>query len=261
MREASTSSTASFDALDSPSSYTGSDLGHVPTLPRLLQAPLQPMLTESLMVNLLPHLPQHLAIRPSWTLLYSTSVHGHSLSTLYHRLSLNADSDGPNLLLVRDSDGWLFGCYTPVSWVQREVYYGSAECFVFRAWPEFQLWEAVEERKRREGRERRERRDERRRDRREQQQQPQPSQYAARRSPEPVESMSEDDGGGGADGEGRYYMLSRSDHLAIGSGRRFALWLDSAFRDGASGPCATFDSPTLSKRGNFQAYEVECWGF
>ena len=258
MRASSTSSTSSFDALDSPSSYTGSGLGHTRSLPRLLQCPLQSMLTESLLSNLLLHLPPNVAIRPSWTLLYSTSVHGHSLSTLYHRLSLNSDADGPNLLLCRDSDGWVFGCFTPVSWVQREVYYGSAECFVFRAWPNFQVWEAVEERKRREERERRERREEQRRQKREQQQQS----YTARRSPEPVESMSEDDGGAGADeGEGRYYMLAKSDQLAIGSGRRFALWLDAAFRDGASGPCATFDSPTLSKRANFKAYEVECWGF
>ena len=267
MRATSTSSTSSgsssqsFEPLDSPASYALSQSLRPHELPQLLRCPHQPLLSESLLRSLLPHLPTQLIIRPAWTLLYSTSLHGHALSTLYYQLSLNADTDGPNLLLCRDSDDWIFGCYTPVSWVQREVYYGSAECFVFRAWPDFHVWEAVEERQRRELRDRRLHRDEQRAHRREEQFALDEAAGfdAALEVREPEDSPDEAEEPTPA--EGRYYMLAKGDQLAIGSGRRFALWFDSSFRDGASGPCSTFDSPTLSKRPNFKAMEVECWGF
>ena len=237
-------------------------------LPRLMHPRQhQPLLTPSLVLSLLPHLPSTVSIRPSWTLLYCTSIHGHSLSTLYHQLSLNADADGPNLLLCRDSDGFVFGCWTPVSWCARELYYGNSESFVFTALPVFRCYEAVEERRRRESRQRRQHRDElQQREREAQQLQQQAAAVEVVNAQQQREAEEEEEAEAAAEREaeregGRYYMLAKSDQLAIGSGRRFALWLDSAFRDGSSGPCATFDSPMLSKKPQFKCFELECWGF
>ena len=262
----STSSTVSFDPLDSPS-YPAPPSNPSPTLPRLRCPPqYQPLLTEEVVARLMPHLPLHLTIRPAWSLLYATSVHGHSLQTLYHRVQAAVEADEPVLLLCRDSDGWMFGCWTPVSWVQREVYYGNAECFVFRVLPAFQIWEAVEERKRRDRRERRARRDEQREVRRQMQEERdeegegEDEEVTRLKVASEAESMDEDEGPD-TEGEGRFYMLAKSDQLALGSGRRFALWFDASFRNGSSGPCATFDSPTLSKKPNFLCYDLECWHF
>ena len=261
----STSSTASFDPLDSPPPYRPPPPIVPLSLPRLRCPPLhQPLLTDATVARLLPHLGPHLHISPAWSLLFSTSLHGHSLQTFYHNVGEAVDSDAPLLLLCRDSDGWVFGCWTPVSWVQREVYYGNAECFVFRVWPEFQVWEAVEEKKRRAERERRARRDEQRARRqrmRKEAESEDDGQVTRLSVASGAESMDEDEGGGGEE-EGRYYMLAKADALALGSGRRFALWFDASFRNGSSGPCATFDTPAaLSKKPNFLAWEVECWAF
>ena len=204
---------------------------------------------------------------PHWHLVYSTAVHGHSLSTLYELSGGDGEvgggvSDGC-LLVCRDSDGWVFGCWTSERWQRRDLYYGGAESFVFTWQPTFKVYEAREETRRKKSRERRQRREE------ERSQhsrigiileEEEEKQHGEQQPLQEADSEDEDkDSVTGMSGAG-YYQLAKNEHIALGGGDRFALWLDSAFRDGTSGPCSTFDSPTLSKRQQFKCYELEVWG-
>ena len=62
-----------------------------------------------------------------WSLQYSSSRHGISLQTLYRRAQ-----PGPCLLLIRDTAGYVFGCFTPLSWRPSPRYYGTGETIVFQ---------------------------------------------------------------------------------------------------------------------------------
>ena len=220
---------------------------------------LQPLLSTRLQAALLPHLPPILSHVPQWYLVYSTSLHGHSLSTLYQRSALHpaAVCDG-SLLVCRDSDGWVFGCWTSERWERHELYYGGSESFVFTWQPSFKVYEAREETTRRKKRERQRRQAER----AEQQMNGEADLQSDDQQQTEEEAADDDDEAEstlGNSGAG-YYQLARNEHIALGGGERFALWLDSAFRDCTSGPCSTFDSPTLSKRPQFKCYELEVWG-
>ena len=57
----------------------------------------------------------------------STERHGISLQTLYRR-SMAA----PTLLVIRDSAGYVFGCFTSEAWRVATRFYGSGETFVFQ---------------------------------------------------------------------------------------------------------------------------------
>ena len=206
---------------------------------------------------------------PQWHLVYSTSLHGHSLSTLYQRSSVHSSVCDGALLLCRDSDGWVFGCWTSERWERRELYYGGSDSFVFTWQPTFRVYEAREETRRRQSRERRLRceartaqlHDDRDGAAVEEQHDDDDEERQQREADEQAEEAEEEAKEKAAGGSGAgYYQLAWSDHIALGGGERFALWLDSAFRDGTSGPCSTFDSPTLSKRPQFKCYELEVWG-
>lgn len=109
----------------------------------LLISPLQPSLrsplpfppprsiaSESHFARLCSALPaRHRQSR--WRLLYSTARHGMSLNTLYR----SCQNRKPCVLLVRDMQGHVFGCYTSESWRKHHRYYGDGETFVFQLSP------------------------------------------------------------------------------------------------------------------------------
>lgn len=73
-------------------------------------------------------------------------------------------------------------------------------------------------------------------------------------------------------GANSFFMFSHRDHLAIGSGGHFGLWLDSDLLHGSSGPSATFHSECLCRQrphgptaddpavGEFECCVLEAWG-
>eukprot|EP00178_Gracilaria_changii_P014724 TRINITY_DN412_c2_g1_i1.p1 TRINITY_DN412_c2_g1~~TRINITY_DN412_c2_g1_i1.p1 ORF type:complete len:549 (+),score=71.39 TRINITY_DN412_c2_g1_i1:1182-2828(+) len=66
----------------------------------------------------------------SLELVYSTNLHGISLHTLYHR----AKKRSPTIIVIRDTQGNVFGCYGSQAWKATATrYYGSGESFVFGA--------------------------------------------------------------------------------------------------------------------------------
>ncbi|CAO3662674.1 unnamed protein product [Umbelopsis ramanniana] len=88
-----------------------------------------PVLTESLADALRPHLPVRLRLTSSWTLLYSLDQHGISLSTLYQKVK----GKGPCILAIKDDNDKIFGGYLNEPLKPSSAYYGTGECFLWRA--------------------------------------------------------------------------------------------------------------------------------
>ncbi|CAI5517066.1 unnamed protein product [Closterium sp. Naga37s-1] len=72
-------------------------------------------------------LPARLRTSP-WRLLYSTARDGISMATLFRKIK----GKGACLLVVRDSNKYVFGCFTNEEWRPMDRYYGNGECFVFQ---------------------------------------------------------------------------------------------------------------------------------
>lgn len=72
----------------------------------------------------------------TWGLAYSTKRDGISLQTLYRRVR----GDAPTILVVEDSDGYLFGVFASEAWKVHERFYGTGETFVFQLKPEVRTW-------------------------------------------------------------------------------------------------------------------------
>ena len=90
-----------------------------------MQSPSQ-LLTDKMISQIytsLPNVFQHRA----WDLIYSTYAHGRNLKTFY----LKNEKAGPNILIVKDSGGYVFGGYFSNSWRFDTRSYGTGECFVF----------------------------------------------------------------------------------------------------------------------------------
>lgn len=69
-------------------------------------------------------LPLHLQF-VSWRMVFSTAGHGASLRTLYR------SQVGPNIVVVRDSKGKVFGGFACEAWRSQTTAYGAEESFVF----------------------------------------------------------------------------------------------------------------------------------
>ncbi|KAJ1965902.1 oxidation resistance protein 1 [Dimargaris xerosporica] len=87
------------------------------------------VLTQALARRLQPSLPVRLRLSSTWKLLYSTSQHGISLATLFRQV----EKKGPLVLAVRDTNGHVFGGYLSEPLKPSPNYYGSGECFLWKA--------------------------------------------------------------------------------------------------------------------------------
>ncbi|XP_077207783.1 oxidation resistance protein 1 isoform X4 [Paroedura picta] len=70
-----------------------------------------------------------------WTLVYSTAKHGMSLKTLY-RTMLGLDT--PVLMVIKDSDGQIFGALASEPFKVSDGFYGTGETFLFTFAPDFE---------------------------------------------------------------------------------------------------------------------------
>ncbi|NXN08626.1 OXR1 protein, partial [Indicator maculatus] len=93
---------------------------------------LQPDQIEKLTKSLPPR-----TIGYPWTLVYSTAKHGMSLKTLY-RTMLGLDT--PVLLVIKDSDGQVFGALASEPFKVSDGFYGTGETFMFTFSPEFEVF-------------------------------------------------------------------------------------------------------------------------
>ncbi|XP_074057141.1 oxidation resistance protein 1 isoform X6 [Macrotis lagotis] len=86
--------------------------------------------------KLTKHLPPRTIGYP-WTLVYGTGKHGTSLKTLY-RTMLGLDT--PVLMVIKDSDGQVFGALASEPFKVSDCFYGTGETFVFTFSPEFEVF-------------------------------------------------------------------------------------------------------------------------
>eukprot|EP00057_Strongylocentrotus_purpuratus_P019239 XP_011673713.1 PREDICTED: nuclear receptor coactivator 7 isoform X2 [Strongylocentrotus purpuratus] len=65
----------------------------------------------------------------SWVLVFSTAIHGYSLHSLYRNM---ATWESPILLILRDSEGHVFGALTSCALKVSDHYYGTGESFLYK---------------------------------------------------------------------------------------------------------------------------------
>ncbi|KAL1767755.1 oxidation resistance protein 1 isoform X1 [Sigmodon hispidus] len=86
--------------------------------------------------KLTKHLPPRTIGYP-WTLVYGTGKHGTSLKTLYRTMT---GLDTPVLMVIKDSDGQVFGALASEPFKVSDGFYGTGETFVFTFCPEFEVF-------------------------------------------------------------------------------------------------------------------------
>ncbi|KAI4539642.1 hypothetical protein MG293_010037 [Ovis ammon polii] len=86
--------------------------------------------------KLTKHLPPRTVGYP-WTLVYGTGKHGTSLKTLYRTMT---GLDTPVLMVIKDSDGQVFGALASEPFKVSDGFYGTGETFVFTFCPEFEVF-------------------------------------------------------------------------------------------------------------------------
>ncbi|XP_078543014.1 oxidation resistance protein 1 isoform X3 [Lissotriton helveticus] len=86
--------------------------------------------------KLTKHLPPRTIGYP-WTLVYSTAKHGMSIKTLY-RTMLGLDT--PVLLVIKDSDGQVFGALSSDPFKVSDGFYATGETFLFTFFPDFEVF-------------------------------------------------------------------------------------------------------------------------
>ncbi|XP_035249083.1 oxidation resistance protein 1a isoform X1 [Anguilla anguilla] len=72
-----------------------------------------------------------------WTLAFGTSKHGMSIKTLYRAMQ---GQDTPVLLVIKDSDGGIFGALASEPFKVSDGFYGTGETFLFSFYPEFEVF-------------------------------------------------------------------------------------------------------------------------
>jgi len=69
-------------------------------------------------------------------LLFSTNKHGCSFATFYSK----ALGHSPTLLIIKDSQKFVFGYFSTEDWHQDNRYYGTGESFLWSLFPEFHVY-------------------------------------------------------------------------------------------------------------------------
>ncbi|KAG8437487.1 hypothetical protein GDO86_008261 [Hymenochirus boettgeri] len=80
------------------------------------------------------HLPSD--VQHKWRLLFSTKVHGESFSQLCGHLV----DQGPCLLILKDSNGFVFGGYASHTWEVKPQFQGDNRCFLFTISPNLDVY-------------------------------------------------------------------------------------------------------------------------
>ncbi|XP_059194591.1 oxidation resistance protein 1a isoform X3 [Centropristis striata] len=72
-----------------------------------------------------------------WTLAFGTTKHGMSIKTLYRAMQ---GQDTPVLMVIKDSDGQVFGALASEPFKVSDGFYGTGETFLFTFNPEFEVY-------------------------------------------------------------------------------------------------------------------------
>ncbi|XP_077312406.1 MTOR-associated protein MEAK7-like [Lithobates pipiens] len=80
------------------------------------------------------HLPAEMQHR--WCLLFSTQVYGMS----FIQLCTHLVDKGPTLLVLRDTNGFIFGGFASPNWEVKPHFQGDNKCFLFTIFPKFGIY-------------------------------------------------------------------------------------------------------------------------
>ncbi|NXG18558.1 TLDC1 protein, partial [Grallaria varia] len=80
------------------------------------------------------HLPAEL--QHKWQLLFSSRLHGESFSQLCGHVV----NKGPCIVILRDTDGYLFGGFASHSWEVKPQFQGDNRCFLFSVFPSLAVY-------------------------------------------------------------------------------------------------------------------------
>uniref|UniRef100_A0A8C4SW85 TLDc domain-containing protein n=1 Tax=Erpetoichthys calabaricus TaxID=27687 RepID=A0A8C4SW85_ERPCA len=100
-----------------------------------LSEPSNLLLPEQIEI-LAKHLPPR-TVGYLWTLTFSASKHGMSIKTLYRAM---ADQNSPVLMVIKNSNGEIFGAVASEPFKVQTSYYGTGETFLFTFSPEFKVF-------------------------------------------------------------------------------------------------------------------------
>eukprot|EP01119_Soliformovum_irregulare_P024207 TRINITY_DN8623_c0_g1_i1.p1 TRINITY_DN8623_c0_g1~~TRINITY_DN8623_c0_g1_i1.p1 ORF type:complete len:273 (-),score=95.01 TRINITY_DN8623_c0_g1_i1:114-932(-) len=78
--------------------------------------------------------------RKNWTLIYQSDKMGKS----FNRFCYHITGRGPNIVIIRDSDGHIFGGFAAETWKDKHPkFYGSPMSFVFQLHPSLKIYRAT----------------------------------------------------------------------------------------------------------------------
>ncbi|XP_053742096.1 MTOR-associated protein MEAK7 isoform X1 [Synchiropus splendidus] len=98
---------------------------------------LRSLLDLPTIVFLAPLLPERLSA--PWRLVFSTQLHGESFTRLVAALT----GHGPNLLVIKDTKGHVFGGFASCSWEVKPQFQGDSRCFLFTIVPRLRVFTAT----------------------------------------------------------------------------------------------------------------------
>ncbi|QIX00567.1 hypothetical protein AMS68_006084 [Peltaster fructicola] len=211
--------------------------------------------------------PPRLQLVDEWQLSYSLEQDGSTLSTMYSHCDKHKGKRGGFVIVIRDSEAGTFGAYLSDPPKPSPQYYGSGECFLWRAFRLPALPDLS-------------------------QLPPPPSadtthlsrmttiamsrssssaslapkaKHATNGSDTMASSISSSDGirfkAFPYSGENDYTIYCQSDYFSVGGGDgHYGLWLDHNLAKGVSDTCPTFGNEPLSAEGKkFDVLGVEVW--
>ncbi|OII71313.1 uncharacterized protein cubi_01788 [Cryptosporidium ubiquitum] len=223
------------------------------------------ILNESMVDEITSYLPIVLALR-RWQLSFCSKLHGVSFSSFYRRVS----NRGPSILVVRDTNGVVFGAFISESIRNSTNYYGTGEMFVFTYkqlslidtkiptekckfnysetkqsnyelgmlkkdhFTEFAVsgYKPIQEGNFKKNKE-----------------------DGTRELPASVPRISVFPWSG----KNCFYIYTDNSRIAIGGGGSYSLTIDGEFFRGWSSPCSTYDSPSLSSNEDFLVNAFQVW--
>lgn len=172
----------------------------------------------------------------SWTLAYTTSTMGYSLPSLYRSLS---KYQGPVLLIIKDSEGNVFGAFSSCSLKPSESFYGTGETYLFT----FKQSATIA------------------------------TSSSTTNSNIDVNNQNIINNNNNTvdpcvfrrftwTGDNLYFIKGNTDSLAFGAGEgNFGLWLDGDLYHGSTHRCKTFNNEPLTNHQDFVVCILECWCF
>lgn len=220
------------------------------------------LLTPAVAEEIRIMIPERLRIEEDWKLVYSLDQDGASLSTLYGKCSAYEGRRGGFVLVVRDDDGGTFGAYLTETPHISPHYFGTGECFLWRASllaslppppsadtthlaartstissapaPLIDLDDTVPS---------------------------EPQTQKLPPAPHPPPSPSIRFKAFPYSGVNEYYIYCEPHALSVGGGDgKYGLWLDDSLARGVSSTCLTFGNEPLSDQGvKFGVLGVEVW--